>query len=116
MPDFKRYTCAIDDSDMRLLCWNILHGGGRRVGQITYVITSHNPDVIALTEFRRKPGAHIREDLKGKGWTYAHFTEVAGTGNGICVLSRTPMQVSETFPDFPARCAGLIFICRWLVL
>jgi hypothetical protein len=41
---------------MRLLSWNIQQGGGARTGRIIDALVSHDPDLIALSEFRIKPG------------------------------------------------------------
>ncbi len=40
---------------MRILFWNIMHGGGRRAGQIVEQILEWNPDIVALAEFRGTP-------------------------------------------------------------
>ena len=37
---------------LRLLSWNILHGGGTRCEQILSVIEQHDPDIVCLQEFR----------------------------------------------------------------
>jgi hypothetical protein len=64
--------------------------------------------VIALSEFRTKPGAIICAALVAKGWPYAESTNPAGTDNGICVLSRTPIRQTRPCPAPPEN------ISRWL--
>jgi hypothetical protein len=42
---------------MRLLTWNLRHGGGaRRMPWITLSLLEHKADVVVLTEFRRHVG------------------------------------------------------------
>ena len=71
-------------------------------------IASHNPDVIALTEFRSTPGVAIRRHLEQRGWGHIESTDPAGSVNGICVLSRSPLVREKSCPA-PAENA-----VRWL--
>ena len=80
---------------MRLLSWNIQHGGGVRWPRIVEAITANNPDVIALSEFRTKPGAHLCAALASRGRQYIESTNPEGRENGVCVLSRTPMVLAR---------------------
>ena len=41
---------------MKLLIWNIQHGVGARIARIVEEIAAHDADMIALTEFRARPG------------------------------------------------------------
>ena len=41
---------------MRLMSWNILHGGGRRVDRILEVLAEHQPDLLCVQEFRHGEG------------------------------------------------------------
>jgi len=77
---------------MKLLCWNIQHGGGPRRARIVEEITAYDPDAIALTAFRAKPGEALRADLRERGWDFCETTEPKGNSNGIAVFSRTPMR------------------------
>ncbi|HUS06196.1 MAG TPA: endonuclease/exonuclease/phosphatase family protein [Bryobacteraceae bacterium] len=76
---------------MKLLAWNIQHGGGNRIEKLCSALIAHNPDIIALTEFRTKPGARIVSALSEAGWVYSAGTDPMGSDNGICVLSRNPL-------------------------
>jgi exonuclease III len=77
---------------MKLLCWNIQHGGGARRARIVEEITAYDPDVIALTAFRAKPGEALRADLRARGWEYCETSEPAENRNGIAVFSRSAMR------------------------
>jgi exodeoxyribonuclease III len=76
---------------MKLLSWNIEHGGGARIPRIVGAIAAHDPAVIALSEFRSRSGVALTAALKVEGWPYAETTNPVGIDNGICVVSRTPM-------------------------
>src|ERR1035437_1883528 len=77
---------------MKLLSWNIQHGGGTRDVRIVSAIANHNPDIIALTEFRAKPGMALRQAFAANGWPHIASSSPAGIDNGICVLSRMPLR------------------------
>jgi exodeoxyribonuclease-3 len=93
---------------MKLLSWNIQHGGGTRLPRIIQAIISHEPDVIILTEFRNRPGAELCAKLKAAGWPYVESTNPTGIDNGICTISRTPMLRKRPCPA-PSENAA-----RWL--
>lgn len=76
---------------MRLLSWNIQHGGGKRLARIADAIVSHRPDAVALTEFRTAPGVALIEAFKDRGYWYAESTNPAAGDNGVAVISRTPI-------------------------
>jgi exonuclease III len=93
---------------MKLLSWNIQHGGGTRARRIIDAITAHDPDVIALSEFRTKPGAAICGALASRGWRHIESTNPVGSDNGLCVLPRTPMRRTRPCPAPPEN------VVRWL--
>jgi len=93
---------------MRLLSWNIQHGGGSRVARIIDALASHDPDVIALSEYRTRPGVAICAALASRGWLHIESTNPAGSDNGLCVLSRTPMVRARVCPAPPENSV------RWL--
>lgn len=74
---------------MKLLAWNILHGGGaRRMPEIALRLLEHDADVIVLTEYRRTVGGQIRAVLDDHGWRHQVCTEPQPGVNGILVASR----------------------------
>jgi|SRR5215472_11388660 len=93
---------------MILLSWNIQQGGGKRLPKIIRTIIAHDPDVIALTEYRTRSGATICDALKARGWRYVESTNPVGSDNGICVISRTPLVRTRPCP------APTENIVRWL--
>ena len=93
---------------MKLLSWNIQHGGGTRDVRIVSAIADHNPDLIALTEFRARPGMALCQAFGANGWPHIVDSSPAGIDNGICVLSRVPLR-SERASMAPPENA-----VRWL--
>jgi exonuclease III len=93
---------------MKLLSWNIQHGGGARLARIVEEIAAYDPDLIAVTEFRTGPGVELRVALVERGWPYFETTVRAGNQNGIAVFSRTPMRRRRLCPA-PAES-----LARWL--
>jgi exodeoxyribonuclease III len=93
---------------MKILSWNIQHGGGTRDVRIVSAIADHNPDIIALTEFRARPGMALCQAFAANGWPHIASSSPAGTDNGICVLSRTPLRCERPSPAPPENAV------RWL--
>ncbi len=78
---------------MRLLAWNILHGGGtRRTPGIVLSILEHQPDVIVLSEFRMMMGGQMAGVLADHGWKHRHATPLEDGRNGMVILSRVPLE------------------------
>jgi exodeoxyribonuclease III len=85
---------------VRLLVWNIRHGGGERTPRILGVVEKHHPDVVVLTEFRNNQrGETIREWLADKGFVSMFSPECEPRINTLLVASRAP----ATFQAFPGE-------------
>ncbi len=94
---------------MRLLAWNIRHGGGRRVEAICQAILRQDADVVVLTEFREgRSGERIRAALGSGGWSAQASSQPPSRTNGILVASRMP------FAALPARRDVPCGAWRWL--
>jgi len=84
---------------MRVLSWNIRHGGGSRCSQIVTAILGHEADVVVLTEVRRS-SAMLNDALATAGWTHQAATPLVGNANGVVVLGRSPLEVVDAgMPD-----------------
>ncbi len=56
---------------MRILFWNIMHGGGSRAGRIVEQILEWNPDIVTLAEFRgTAPSKSIAKSLYDEGFEH----------------------------------------------
>lgn len=90
---------------LRVLTWNIQRGGGRRLDEIAECITSHDPDVIVLTEYGRNLRAEgFLSTLAGRGWEHHLHSEPPKWSNGVLIAARLPIS-SHSFGDGmpPAR-------------
>ena len=111
-PALNRSLCCNQGSGhsrrMKLLSWNIQHGGGTRDVRIVSAIANHNPDIVALTEFRARPGMALCQAFAANGWPHIASSSPAGIDNGICVLSRTPLRCDRPSTAPPENAV------RWL--
>lgn len=79
---------------LRILSWNIQHGGGKRAPAISRALTSWNPDCAVLVELRASPASRtIATHLADLGLTHQLDTTRAHDPrhNGLLVASRFPL-------------------------
>jgi exodeoxyribonuclease-3 len=91
---------------MRILSWNILHGGGSRRRHILDAIAAHQPHIVTLQEFRPADGPDDMLDglnRLGLGQQYVAPTE-GRRDNGLLVAARLPFEAAP----FPLGVAGPI--------
>ena len=62
---------------MRLLAWNIHHGGGKRAPRIVEEVAAYDPDVVAVTEYRAGPDSIVPATMSQRGRAVA-----GGLGTG----------------------------------
>lgn len=87
---------------MRLLTWNIRHGGNaKRFEDLVQAIQAHDADIIVLTEFRRKSDIPLETELRELGWTWVATTNPPAGTNGILIASRFEMQCVSHDPVAP---------------
>jgi len=94
---------------MKILTWNILHGGGQRLPWIALELLDAGADVVCLTEFRPGlRGGQLRGVLADHGYAHQHATDPGPRRNGILVAARTrvrtprehsPKLVTVDLPD-----------------
>lgn len=84
---------------MRLVAWNILHGGGtRRTPLIALRLCDLAPDLVVLTEHRRATGGQITGVLSDRGLTHQASTDPEPGRNGVFVASRWALEQGEPAP------------------
>jgi len=83
---------------IKILTWNIQHGGARRVGKIIEALANHKPDIILLTEFRLKHAHHIQSALAEQGWRHQISSNPADLDNGLLLASRIPLNNNACKP------------------
>jgi exodeoxyribonuclease-3 len=78
---------------MRIMTWNIRHGGGQRVDRIIEAVCEVAPDLLVLTEFRNgATGERLRQRLLRSGWPHHVMSSVSARTNGVLVASRRPVR------------------------
>jgi exonuclease III len=89
---------------MRVLFWNILHGGGpERLPEILLTIVGATPDVVSLCEFRAARGSQLRAGLADHGLEHQVVSHGRGRSNGMLVASRTPLEALPVPAAFAGR-------------
>jgi exonuclease III len=84
---------------IRILAWNICHGGGSRLTRIFEMIGCHAPDILVLSEYcYGERGVALEEALRGHGYPcFAVCPQGPGQDDhGVLVASRKPF-VAEYF-------------------
>jgi exodeoxyribonuclease-3 len=97
---------------MRIVSWNILAGGGRRVDRIAEWIASFRPSLVALCEFRDTPPSRsLASQLSAIGLSHQRTTASSDdrARNALLVASRWPLRRLATGrgPCEPARWMGV---------
>ncbi len=78
---------------MRILTWNIRHGGGRRIDAILARIATHEPDVAVITEFRcSNGGTQLCDGLARIGLIHRYFLHASERTNSTLIASRYPLE------------------------
>lgn len=79
---------------MKVLSWNILHGGGSRVVDIVNTVENHNADVLCLQEFRHgKTKTRLIEGLAKIGYTHNYAPEAEKPiTNTVAIFSKQPVS------------------------
>jgi hypothetical protein len=94
---------------VKLLAWNIQHGGLTRMARIVEEISAYDPDVFAVTEFRARPGEALCAAMKERGLPHVE-TNARGRepewNRGLLAHADGPYE-----RPCPAPSAGLV---RWL--
>ena len=89
---------------MRLLAWNIRHGGGARLAAIGQALAAHEADILVISEYRGGDSANrLRAMLAGLGYPYATTLTPPPGKNGVLIAARHPFgehgAVSDAVPE-----------------
>ncbi len=98
---------------MKILSWNILHGGGKRAADILDIIAKEDPDIVTLQEFRHGSSKIILlEGLAKIGLDEQYVPETkSARDNTVIIASKYSFQ-ANIFPrggDVPARAIRAFF-------
>jgi len=88
----------------RILSWNILQGGGRRVEDTAKYITAQKPDIVALQEFRAgRHGEVLKAALKKTGLGHQFVASEDGE-NTLFLAAREPFDAGDFMPERDGPC------------
>jgi exonuclease III len=95
---------------VRVLNWNVSHGGGARIPAICQHIENAGPDLLGLTEFQTRNEPSLRANLNRLGYAYIATSRPLDNQNGLLIASRWPLDRSaeEHTPDVDRE--------RWLAV
>ena len=98
---------------IKILSWNILHGGGKRALNIIDAIKKENPDIVTLQEFRHGSSKQVLLDgLASIGLDEQYVPETTSArDNSIIIASKYNFQAT-IFPKdepIPARAVRAFF-------
>ena len=74
---------------MRILAWNIRHGGSA-AQSLAPAIIAHDADVVVLSEYREKTNSLI-DRLRFFGWPHSVASPVTGDTNGVAIIAKHPL-------------------------
>lgn len=78
---------------MRIVSWNILQGGGKRIHGICDALTSFEADLLVLQEYRHgKTSDQLIDTVSNLGLTYQHSKSPSARKNCLLIASRVPMN------------------------
>lgn len=83
---------------MRILTWNLQHGGGSRIHRIVEALESKQADVIVLSEFRHHWGSlTLRARLNDMGYAMQAAPQAEPRLNTVLIAARQEFE-AVTFP------------------
>ncbi|ANO51373.1 endonuclease/exonuclease/phosphatase family protein [Woeseia oceani] len=93
---------------MRIITWNVRHGGGDRARSFAEQLVSLSPDIAIITEYRNGPtGAHIKHVMERAGLFYFSDVSTPARLNTVLLCSRTPFEERQldSLGDEAHRCS-----------
>lgn len=90
-------NCAPDKKAIRIIAWNIRHGGRSAIPAIIERIASHAPDVVVICEYRcNEAGDKLRAGLSKIGLIKFRFIPAPPGLNGVLIASRLPAGPAQS--------------------
>jgi len=98
---------------MRILSWNILQGGGRRLDNILATLESHQADIIAIQEFRHSSSkSRLISGLEELGFTHNCIPQTKdATTHTVALFSYYPIDCKALTPD-PANTTDAVLAVK----
>ena len=87
---------------MRMITWNLQHGGGKRIDRFCSALVSYEADLLVLSEYRHnKVSETLQEWCEENGYRYCLAPHAEPGSNVVMVTSRRPFE-AVMFPGQPA--------------
>jgi len=81
---------------VKVISWNILQGGGRRLADICLQLMDWSPDIVTLQEVRDSSVNQLNESLSSCGLKYSFVPETeSASENTLYIASREPLDAGE---------------------
>jgi endonuclease/exonuclease/phosphatase family metal-dependent hydrolase len=95
---------------LRILAWNLMHGGGpTRTAEAAILLAHARADIAVLAEFRAARGSQILQSLADCGLTHAATAPPSRGGNTIAIASRWSLAHAHAPPCAPH---GRVLACE----
>jgi exonuclease III len=98
---------------MKILSWNILHGGGKRAHKILDAIEKEQPDIVTLQEFRHGNSKEILlKGLAKMGLDEQYIPETTSARDNSLIIASSYNFQAQIFPQnepIPARAIRAFF-------
>ena len=83
---------------MKIMTFNIRHGGGTREKEILESVLKNSPDTVIFSECRENKNGHfLRKSLFEKGYISFSSSSIYPKENAVAIASQKPF-VTTTFP------------------
>lgn len=83
------------EQTLKIVAWNILNDGGRRLAKILDRIAHHAPDTVVLSEYLAGPsGDRLRAGLRDLGLPHQYASTDTSRTKAVLVASREPFEAS----------------------
>jgi exodeoxyribonuclease III len=97
----------------KILALNLRSGGGANAVAICQFLTSHEPDVLVLTEWRANAvGPKFVDWAKSREFSHACLND-GGTLNGVFVAARMPFEFETKTPASVRRSPGVLLLAKF---
>ena len=98
---------------MKILSWNILHGGGKRATDILDAIEKEQPDIVTLQEFRHGSNKQVLLDgLNAMGLDEQYVPDTTSARDNSIIIASSYNFQATIFPkggEIPARAIRAFF-------
>lgn len=78
---------------MRIITWNLQHGGGKRIGRFCDALETYDADLLVLTEYRHnKVSEKLHAWLEGQGYRYRLAPHASPRKNIVLIAAKKPFE------------------------